>query len=147
MSKEAYDFAEQYKEFYEKWEKSMTEAMKVWASSPIMSRETEGRDENFDPVSHYKKFYETWEKTSSDMMEEWVNSPLFAASMGKAVEKSSDLKKHFDEVVEKTLKNMRFPSKKDIDRLLVSINKLEAKINDLTDKVDDLSVTKKTGKK
>ena len=70
-------------------------------------------------------------------METWVNSPLFASNIGKAVEKSSEIKKYFDEVVEKTLKNMRFPSKSDIDRVLSSINNLEAKMNDLSDKIDD----------
>src|SRR3972149_8255055 len=103
--------------------------------------------EAFDYTEHYKKFYETWEKTMSEVLEKWVNSPLFAANIGKAVEKSSEFKKYFDEAVEKTLKNMRFPTKGDIDRVLASINNLEAKVNDLLDKVDDYNKPARPSKK
>ena len=122
----------------------MTEAMDVWKSNPLFKGDA---GEGTDTAAHYKKFYETWEKSSSEIMEKWVNSPLFAANIGKAVERSSELKKYFDEAVEKTLKNMRFPTKNDVDRLHASINNLEEKINDLTDKIDDLSGPKKTTKK
>ncbi len=138
MSKESFDYSEQYKEFYEKWDKTVSEAMKVWTSSPLFSKAASENSEEFDPMSHYKKFYEIWEQSSSTLLEEWVNSPLFAASMGRAVEKSSELKKHFDEVVERTLKNMHFPSKSDIEKVQACINNLEAKINDLSDKIEEI---------
>ncbi len=139
MSKESFDYTEHYKKFYEAWEKTMSEAMDMWKKNPLIKSEEKVDTDNYDPVAHYKKFYETWEKSSSEVFENWVNSPLFAANIGKAVEKSSEFKKYFDEAVEKTLKNMRFPTKSDIDRLLSSINNLEAKINDLMDKVDDMN--------
>lgn len=136
MSSESFDYSEQYKKLYEAWEKTMSEAMDVWKKNPIVKTGVEEAEE-YDPVEQYKKFYEAWEKSSSEILEKWVNSPLFAANIGKAVEKSSDLKKHFDEAVEKVLKNMRFPTKTDIDRVLSSINNLEAKINDLADKIEE----------
>lgn len=139
MSKESFDYTEHYKKFYEAWEKTMSEAMDMWRKNPLVKNEGKAETEDYDPVAQYKKFYDTWEKSSSEVLEKWVNSPLFAANIGKAVEKSSEFKKYFDEAVEKTLKNMRFPTKSDTDRLLSSINNLEAKINDLVDKVDDIS--------
>ena len=139
MSKESTDTSEQYKKFYETWEKSMTEAMDLWRSNPLFKGEA---GDGGDNAAHYKKFYETWEKSSSEIMETWVNSPLFAANIGKSVERSSELKKYFDEAVEKTLKNMRFPTKGDVDRLHASINKLEEKINDLTDSIEELNQPK-----
>jgi hypothetical protein len=33
---------------------------------------------------------------------------------------------------------MRLPTKNDIDRVLASLNNLEAKINDLSDKIDEI---------
>lgn len=145
MSKETFDYSEQYKNFYEAWGKTMTEAMDVWRANPLLFNE--GADEGPDKTAHYKKLYEAWEKSSSEIMETWVNSPLFASNIGKAVEKSSEIKKYFDEVVEKTLKNMRFPSKSDIDRVLSSINNLEAKMNDLSDKIDDMNQARNPSKK
>jgi len=138
MSSESFDYSEQYKKLYEAWEKTMTEAMDVWKKNPLVKTGVEEAEE-YDPMDQYKKFYDAWEKSSSEILEKWVNSPLFAANIGKAVEGSSDLKKHFDESIEKVLKNMRFPTKTDIDRVLSSINNLEEKINDLTDKLDEVS--------
>lgn len=141
MSKEDFDYSEQYKNFYEAWEKTMTEAMDIWRDNPLFSEEA---GEGADMAQHYKKFYETWESSSSEIMEKWVNSPLFASNIGKALQKSSELKKYFDDAVEKTLKNMNFPSKNDVDRVLSSINNLEAKLNDLSDKIDDMNQPRRT---
>lgn len=146
MSKESFDYTEHYKKFYEAWEKTMSEAMDVWKKNPLV-KNSKTESEDYDPVAQYKKFYDTWEKSSSEVLEKWVNSPLFAANIGKAVEKSSEFKKYFDDAVEKTLKNMRFPTKSDIDRVLASINNLEAKINDLADKIDDINKPARPSKK
>jgi len=147
MSTEKFDYTEFYKKFYEGWEKTMSEAMEMWTKSSLLNKGQGGSKAEFDPVANYKKFYETWEKTTSDALEMWLNSPLFAANMGKAIEKSSDFKKYLDEVIEKSLKNMRIPTKSDIDKVLVAVNNIEAKINDLTDKVDDLKTPKQASKK
>jgi hypothetical protein len=144
MSQEKFDFAEYYKKFYESWEKTMSEALEMWAKSQFLST-AEGREKvsDVDPIAFYKKFYEIWENSMSEALEAWLKSPLFAASVGKAVEKSSEFKKYLDEVMEKSLKNMHLPTKSDIDRVLASINNIEAKINDLSDKVDELTSKKK----
>lgn len=148
MSKEKFDYTEFYKKFYEGWEKTMSEAMEMWTKSPLLNKgESGGTASEYDPVASYKKFYQTWEKTTSDALEMWLNSPLFTANMGKAVEKSSEFKRYLDEVIEKSLKNVRIPTKTDIDRVLSSINNIEAKINDLTDKVDELKTSKQASKK
>jgi hypothetical protein len=142
MSKD-FDYGEFYKKFYEAWEKTMSEAIDIWMKSPIMSKGEGGNASEFDPIAYYKRFYETWEKTMSEALEMWLNSPLFAANMGKAVEKSSEFKKYLDDVIEKSLRNMRIPTKTDIDRVLSSINNIEAKINDLMDKVDEIKASKR----
>jgi hypothetical protein len=147
MSKN-FDYSEFYKKFYEGWEKTMSEAIDIWTKSPFLNKaESDPKNAEFDPVANYKKFYETWEKTTSEALEMWLNSPLFAANMGKAIERSSEFKKYLDEVIEKNLKNMRIPTKTDVDRILSTINNIEAKINDLMDKVDEIKLTKKASNK
>lgn len=147
MSKN-FDYSEFYKKFYEGWEKTMSEAIDIWTKSPFLNKAESGQNNaEFDPVANYKKFYETWEKTTSEALEMWLNSPLFAANMGKAIEKSSEFKKYLDEVIEKNLKNMRIPTKTDVDRILSTINNIEAKINDLMDKVEEIKLPKKASHK
>lgn len=142
MSQEKFDQIDYYKKFYEIWEKTMYEAFETWSKSPLLNESESGGNDNsidFDPASYYKKFYETWEKTMSEALEMWLKSPLFASSAGKIMEKSSELKKYLDVVMEKSLRNMHFPTKGDIDNILASLNNLEAKINDLVDKVDEIN--------
>ena len=148
MSNEDIEHGEYYKRFYDIWEKSMLEALNIWKKNSDMNIKNEGdKSTEFDIVEYYKKFYETWEKTTSEALEKYINSPLFALNMGKLVEKSSELKKYFDEIVEKSLKNLRLPSKNDIDRIHSSINTIEAKINDLSEMVEELKSSKKPSKK
>ncbi|HEX9666295.1 MAG TPA: poly(R)-hydroxyalkanoic acid synthase subunit PhaE [Thermodesulfobacteriota bacterium] len=148
MSNEDIEHGEYYKRFYDIWEKSMLEALNIWKKNSDMNIKNEGdKSTEFDIVEYYKKFYETWEKTTSEALEKYINSPLFALNMGKFVEKSSELKKYFDEIVEKSLKNLRLPSKNDIDRIHSSINTIEAKINDLSEMVEELKSSKKPSKK
>jgi hypothetical protein len=148
MNEEKFDYIGFYKKFYEAWAKTMSEGIDVWAKSPLLSAgETGDKALGFDPVTYYKKFYEVWEKTMSEGLEIWLKSPLFAATMGKTIEKSSEFKKHLDEVMERSLKNMHLPTKNDIDRVLGSINNIEAKINDLWDKVDELKPSAKASPK
>lgn len=148
MSNEDIEYGEYYKRFYDIWEKSMLEALDIWKKNLGKTIENEGdKSTDFNTVEYYKKFYETWEKTTSEALEKYINSPLFAVNIGKAVERSSELKKYFDEVVEKSLKNLRLPSKNDIDRIHSAINTIEAKINDLCEMVEELRSSKTPSKR
>ena len=148
MSEEKFDYMEFYKRFYGAWEKAMSEGIDMWAKSPFLNTgETSSKAPSFDPITYYKKFYEVWEKTMSEALDIWLKSPLFAATLGKTVEKSSEFKKYIDEVMERSLKNMHLPTKSDIDRVLSSINNIEAKVNDLSDKVDELKPSGKASSK
>jgi hypothetical protein len=148
VSNEDIEYGEYYKRFYDIWEKSMLEALDIWRKNLDKNIKNEGdKSMDFDTVEYYKKFYETWEKATSEALEKYMNNPLFALNIGKAVEKSSELKKYFDEVVEKSLKNLRLPSKNDIDRIHNAINTIEAKINDLSEMVEELKSSRTPSKK
>jgi hypothetical protein len=148
VTNENTEYGEYYKRFYDIWEKSMLEALDTWKKNLDKTIKNEGdKPIDFSTVEYYKKFYETWEKSTSEALEKYINSPLFALSIGKTVEKSSDLKKYFDEIVEKSLRNVRLPSKNDIDRIHSAINSIEAKINDLSEMVEELKTSKMPSKK
>jgi hypothetical protein len=142
------EYGEYYKKFYDIWEKSMLEALDIWKKNLDKTIMNEGdKPIDFSNVEYYKKFYETWEKSTSEALEKYINNPLFALNIGKTIEKSSELKKYFDEVIEKSLKNVRLPSKNDIDRIHNAINSIEAKINDLSEMVEELKSSKMPSKR
>lgn len=148
MTDENMEYGEYYKKFYDIWEKSMLEALDIWKKNLDKTIINEGdKPIDFSNVEYYKKFYETWEKSTSEALEKYINSPLFALNIGKTIEKSSELKKYFDEVIEKSLKNVRLPSKNDIDRIHNAINSIEAKINDLSEMVEELKSSKMPSKR
>ncbi len=148
MTNENMEYGEYYKKFYDIWEKSMLEALDIWKKNLDKTIMNEGdKPIDFSNVEYYKKFYETWEKSTSEALEKYINSPLFALNIGKTIEKSSELKKYFDEVIEKSLKNVRLPSKNDIDRIHNAINSIEAKINDLSEMVEELKSSKMPSKR
>jgi hypothetical protein len=150
MSQEKFDQTDYFKKFYEVWEKTLFDTFEMWSKSPFVNKSgAAGNDKpiDFDPAVYYKKFYETWEKSMSEALEMWLKSPLFASSAGKMVEKSSEFKKYMDEVMERSLRNMHFPTKGDIDRILTSLNNLEAKINDIWDKVDEIKTVERASNK
>ncbi len=148
MTNENMEYGEYYKKFYDIWEKSMLEALDIWKKNLDKTIMNEGdKPIDFSNVEYYKKFYETWEKSTSEALEKYINNPLFALNIGKTIEKSSELKKYFDEVIEKSLKNVRLPSKNDIDRIHNAINSIEAKINDLSEMVEELKSSKMPSKR
>ena len=148
MTDENMEYGEYYKKFYDIWEKSMLEALDIWKKNLDKTIINEGdKPIDFSNVEYYKKFYETWEKSTSEALEKYITSPLFALNIGKTIEKSSELKKYFDEVIEKSLKNVRLPSKNDIDRIHNAINSIEAKINDLSEMVEELKSSKMPSKR
>jgi len=145
MTKRTTETADFYKKFYKAWENALGEAFDMWAKSPFLSKNKTGSEPadgtKFDPNTYYKRFYEVWEKYFSETLEAWEKTPLFSQAVGKAVERSSELKKTVDDIMERTLRNMNLPSKNDIDRALAAINKIEEKVNDLIDKVDEIAAS------
>jgi len=144
MSEQGFNQTEFYKKFYQSWEKTFEEAFEMWTNSPLLNKESQaGNIKNLNPGEQYKKFYGVWEQTMSDALEMWQKTPLFASSIGKAIEKSSELKTYVDKMMEHALTNMHLPTKNDMDKTLAAINNIEEKINDLIERVEDLQSSSK----
>ncbi len=94
--------------------------------------------------SYFKKLFESWEESTNKLMDVWMNSPL----MDRAVEKSSEFKNYIHGFIAETLERRYLPEKKDMERLINTLDSLGEKIADLEGKITDLqSSAAKPGQK
>lgn len=92
--------------------------------------------------SYFKKLYESWEESTNKFVDVWMNSPL----MERAVEKSSEFKKYIHNFIDNTLEKRYLPEKRDMEKLIDTLDTLGEKIALLENKITDLqSSTKKPG--
>lgn len=93
---------------------------------------------------YFKKLYESWEESTHKMMDVWFNSPL----MDRAVEKSSEFKNYVQVFMEQSLEKRNIPERKEMDKLINTIDSLEMKIAKLEEKIEDLeAIPQKTSPK
>jgi polyhydroxyalkanoate synthesis regulator phasin len=94
--------------------------------------------------SYFKKLYESWEESTNKLMDVWMSSPL----MERAVEKSSEFKNYIHNFIDNTLEKRYLPEKRDMEKLIDTLDSLGEKIAELEDRITDLqSNTKKPGPK
>jgi len=84
--------------------------------------------------SYFKKLFESWEESTNKLVDVWMSSPL----MERAVEKSSEFKNYIHSFMEQTLEQRYLPEKKDMDKLIDTLDSLGEKIADLEGKITDL---------
>ncbi len=92
--------------------------------------------------SYFKKLFESWEESTNKLMDVWMNSPL----MERAVEKSSEFKSYIHSFMEHTLEQRYLPEKKDMDKLIDTLDSLGEKIAELESKITDLQTSAKKSK-
>ncbi len=83
---------------------------------------------------YFKKLYESWEESTNKMMDVWMNSPF----MERAVEKSSEFKSYIHNFMEQTLEKRHLPQKKDMEKIIDTIDSIEVKIAELEGKIEDI---------
>ena len=84
--------------------------------------------------SYFKKLFESWEESTNKFMDVWMNSPL----MERAVEKSSEFKSYIQGFIEQTLEQRYVPGKKDMEKLIDTLDSLGDKIAELEGKITNL---------
>lgn len=84
--------------------------------------------------SYFKKLFESWEESTNKLMDVWMNSPL----MDRAVEKSSEFKNYIHSFMEQTLEQRYLPEKRDMEKLIDTLDSLGEKIADLEGKITGL---------
>lgn len=90
-----------------------------------------------NPFDFGKSMFETWEKTMAESLERLTHDESFLKNMGNAVSNSLDLKKQFEENLEKYLRAINMPTKSDLERMLGYLHRIETKLLDLEDKIDE----------
>ena len=83
---------------------------------------------------YFKKLYESWEESTNKLMDVWMSSPL----MERAVEKSSEFKNYIHNFIDNTLEKRYLPEKRDMDKLIDTLDTLGEKIAELEDRITDL---------
>jgi polyhydroxyalkanoate synthesis regulator phasin len=89
--------------------------------------------------SYFKKLFESWEESTNKLMDVWMSSPL----MERAVEKSSEFKSYIHGFIEQTLEQRYIPEKKDMEKLIDTLDSLGEKISELEGKITDLQSSAK----
>jgi hypothetical protein len=106
---------------------------------------SEKKSENeLDYFSYFKKLYESWEKSMSQALEVWLKNPLLTNTTEKAIEKSAEFKTYIHDIMERTLRQRYFPIKDDMDKVIMSLDKLEIRVNELSDRFNELEGADKT---
>ena len=103
-----------------------------------MARKKKELDEVYY-LGYFKKLYESWEESTNRMMDVWLNSPL----MDRAVEKSSEFKNYVQNFMEQSLEARNIPERKEMDKLINTIDSLEMKIAKLEEKIETLETSPK----
>jgi polyhydroxyalkanoate synthesis regulator phasin len=89
--------------------------------------------------SYFKKLFESWEESTNKLMDVWMSSPL----MERAVEKSSEFKNYIHSFIEQTLEQRYLPEKRDMEKLIDTLDSLGEKIAELEVKITDLQSSSK----
>ncbi len=84
--------------------------------------------------SYFKKLYESWEESTNKLVDVWMNSPL----MDRAVEKSSEFKNYIHNFIDNTLEKRYLPEKRDMEKLIDTLDTLGEKIAELENRITDL---------
>lgn len=92
--------------------------------------------------SYFKKLYESWEESTNKLVDVWMNSPL----MERAVEKSSEFKNYIHNFIENTLEKRYLPEKRDMEKLIDTLDTLGEKIAELEVRITDLQSSAKKPK-
>ncbi|MBF0410820.1 MAG: hypothetical protein HQM10_25970 [Candidatus Riflebacteria bacterium] len=86
-----------------------------------------------NPFDLGRTMLETWEKSMSDSIEKISHDENFLKNMSQLFSKSLDMKKVFEAQMEKAVQKINLPTKTDIERVLVYLQRIEERLLDLED--------------
>jgi len=92
-----------------------------------------------DPFTMSSKMIEQMEALFIERMKEMLGSPSFLSSLSKGVESGLEGKKEFDSALKKHMESLNIPTRDDIAKILIYLQRIESKVADLEESVEDLS--------
>jgi hypothetical protein len=85
----------------------------------------------------YKKGFDAWENATAKMLETWLKSPLVLKPSGAMLTSMMRMKAASDRMNAMWWSAMGLPTKRDQERTLHLLHKLESRMNDLEEKLED----------
>jgi hypothetical protein len=85
----------------------------------------------------YKKGFDAWENATAKVMETWLKSPLVLKPSGAMLTSMMRMKSASDRMTAMWWGSLGLPTKRDQERTLHALHKLESRLNDLEEKLED----------
>ncbi len=85
----------------------------------------------------YKKGFDAWENATAKVMETWLKSPLVLKPSGAMLTSMMRMKSASDRMTAMWWGSLGLPTKRDQERTLHALHKLESRLNDLGEKLED----------
>ncbi|MGV8118625.1 MAG: hypothetical protein AB2L14_02565 [Candidatus Xenobiia bacterium LiM19] len=92
-----------------------------------------------DPFAMSSKMVEQMEALFIERMKEMLGSPSFLSSISRNVESGLEGKKEFDSALKKHMESLNIPTRDDIAKILIYLQRIESKVADMEESVEDLS--------
>jgi hypothetical protein len=84
----------------------------------------------------YKKSFEAWENLTADLLEKWTKSPLMLKPMAVLLTQAMKAKGSHEKMMSAWWTMMGLPTKRDQERTLFALHKLESRLMDLEERLD-----------
>ena len=88
-----------------------------------------------NPWKLWKKAFDQWEGATANVLEAWMKSPLVLEPAGHALSMTMRIKAATDRVVAQCWGAVGLPTKRDQERTLHALNKLESRLLDLEEQL------------
>lgn len=85
----------------------------------------------------YKKGFDAWENATAKVVETWLKSPLVLKPSGAMLTGMMRMKSAGDRMTAMWWGSLGLPTKRDQERTLHALHKLESRLNDLEEKLED----------
>jgi hypothetical protein len=85
----------------------------------------------------YKKGFDAWESATAKLLESALRSPLILKPSGAMLTSVMRIKAASDRAAASFWGSMGLPTKRDQERTLHALNKLESRLNDLQEKLEE----------
>jgi len=95
-----------------------------------------------NPFDFGRSWLESWEKQMGDTLEKLAKDEKFMKNMSQMFSQSIDMKSQLEKQLEKYLKNINMPTRDDLQRMLVYLQRIEQKLLDLEDRLEVMNSAK-----
>ncbi|MCA9650623.1 MAG: hypothetical protein H6712_22390 [Myxococcales bacterium] len=89
------------------------------------------------PWKQWKRAFDQWEGTTAHFIEQWMKSPLLLEPAGAWLSAAMRVKALADKTTAAWWGSLGLPTKRDQERALHALNKLESRLLDLEEQLED----------